>query len=403
MSLELSEKEVISSKYGSSRKKTKITLGIVLFLVVSIAVAYPFYHYSMTHESTDDAFIESHVVSISPHISGHLDKVFITDNQYIKKGQLIATIDPIDYKINVEIAQAQVNSVKSAVKVALAQYQAAKNVLSEREAELRSQAASFDSYKAQIAQYEAGYDRDDSDLDRMSQVVKAGAVSRQEFDHAKAQQRESHAKLNSAKYKLTTQSAEVQKAQAAIKTAFGDLKRAQAEIEIQNANLKEAQAKYDQAVQDLSYTRITAPSDGYVTKKSIEAGNYVEVGQKLVSIVSPKVWIVANFKETQLDDIHPGQPVEVEIDTYPDRVFTGHVDSVQRGTGSRFTLLPPENAAGNFIKVVQRVPVKILLDDNGKGMPLLAPGMSVTPSIDVSGSNNGGQYASVASSDTPVN
>lgn len=398
MSLNTSEKKQFD-KSNISVKKLKIIVGIVIFLVVGIAVSYPFYHHAMTHESTEDAFVEAHVVSISPHISGHLEKVLIDDNEYVKKGQLIAAIDPVDYQIAVAIAQAGVNAVKSSIKVSEAQYLAAQNILRQQEAELRSQTAELDDYKAQIAQYKASFDRDETDLKRMTEIVKEGAVSRQEFDHARAQQRESQAKFNSAKYKLNTQSAEIMKAGAAVKAAMGDLKRAQAQIEVQNANLKEAQSRLDKALQDLSYTKIISPCDGHITKKSIEAGDYVQVGQTLLSVVAPSVWVVANFKETQVDDIHPGQPVEIEIDTYPDHVFKGHVDSIQRGTGSRFTLLPPENAAGNFIKVVQRVPVKIVFDSGKDDLPLLAPGLSVIPSVDVSDVYNGdSSFARVASS-----
>ncbi|WP_051294980.1 HlyD family secretion protein [Maridesulfovibrio bastinii] len=397
------EKKSGASKGGLLRGKKKVFLISIIAVLCCLGVAYPFYHHAMTHESTDDAFVEAHVVSISPHISGHLLKVEIKDNQYVKKGQLIAEIDPVDYSIAVEIARAGVKSVESSIKVSEARYLAAKNVLAQQEAELRSQVAELDDYKAQIAQYKASFDRDETDFKRMTKIVREGAVSRQEFDHAKAQQRESRAKFNSAKYKLNTQSAEIQKAGAAVKAAMGDVKRAEAQIEVQSANLKEAKARLDKALQNLSYTKIAAPTDGYITKKSIEAGDYVQVGQNLVSIVSPKVWVVANFKETQIEDIHPGQPVEIEIDTYPDRVFKGRVDSVQRGTGSRFTLLPPENAAGNFIKVVQRVPVKIVFEDSGnENMPLLAPGMSVIPNVDVSDVYEGdGTYTNVASSELP--
>jgi membrane fusion protein (multidrug efflux system) len=397
------EKKSDASKGGLLRRKKKAFLISMIVVLCCLGVAYPFYHHAMTHESTDDAFVEAHVVSLSPHISGHLARVEIKDNQYVKKGQLIAEIDPVDYRIAVQIAKAGVKSVESSIKVSEAQYLAAKNVLAQQEAELRSQVAELDDYKAQIAQYKASFDRDETDFKRMTKIVREGAVSRQEFDHARAQQRESRAKFNSAKYKLNTQSAEIQKAGAAVKAAMGDVKRAEAQIDVQSANLKEAKARLDKALQNLSYTKITAPTDGYITKKSIEAGDYVQVGQNLVSIVSPKVWVVANFKETQIEDIHPGQPVEIEIDTYPDMVFKGRVDSVQRGTGSRFTLLPPENAAGNFIKVVQRVPVKIVFDDSGNdNMPLLAPGMSVIPSVDISDVYEGdGTYTNVASSELP--
>ncbi|MFW5501188.1 MULTISPECIES: HlyD family secretion protein [unclassified Maridesulfovibrio] len=384
MSKESSPKQDTQTKNKIPAKKFKITIiSSVLVLILGVAVAYPFYEHAINHESTDDAFIEAHVVSISPRVPGHVSKVFISDNQKVEEGQLLAEIDLRNYQVALEIAEARKDSANAAVKEAEALVVAAEKELSQKQAEFSSQTAVLSRYRAQVSEAEAGHFRDANDLSRISRIAKAGAVSIQEFDHAKAQEKMARANLRSAKSNIYTQNAKILEAQAGIEAAAGKLQQAFAQTEIRRAKLEEAEAQVRQAQLNLSYTRITAPCSGYITKKTVESGNYVMAGQKLLNIVSPEVWIVANFKETQIKNMREGQHVDIDIDSFPGIEFNGHVDSIQRGTGSRFTLLPPENAAGNFIKVVQRVPVKIVFDDPALAYTL-APGMSVIPSVDIS-------------------
>lgn len=366
-------------------RRNSILLGTAV-LVLSLALGYPLYVNAVSHESTDNAFIEAHVVSMSPRVAGHVARVLVADNQMVKKGQLLAEIDSRDFQVALAIAMARMQSAKAAVNEAAALVSAAHNTLAQKDAELTSQHTGLAQVRAEVAEVKAGYDRDENDLGRIRRIVEAGAVSRQEFDHAKAQEAMAKAKLNSAQRHVDTQSAKITQAQATVKTAGDELRQTYALMEMRTAELHEAESEVERSRLNLSYTRITAPCDGHVTKKSIEPGAYVQVGQKLFSIVSQEVWVVANFKETQVSDIRPGQPVDIEVDSYPDATFKGHVDSIQRGTGSRFTLLPPENATGNFIKVVQRVPVKIVLDDQrAQSEFVLAPGMSVIPRVNISG------------------
>ena len=384
MSKESAQKQQDKTIKKLSGKKLKITIMSCIFvLLLGVAVAYPFYKHAINHESTDDAFIEAHVVSISPRISGHVSKVFVSDNQKVKKGQLLAEIDIRNYQVALEIAEARMASANATVKEAEALVVAARKELTQKQAEFSSQTAVLSRYQAQVSEAEAGHSRDANDLSRISRIAKAGAVSIQEFDHAKAQEKMARANLRSAKSNIHTQNAKILEAQAGIEAAASKLQQAFAQTEMRKAKLKEAEAQVRQAKLNLSYTRIKAPCSGYITKKTVESGNYVMAGQKLLNLVSPEVWIIANFKETQIRDMHEGQHVDIDIDSFPGIDFSGHVDSIQRGTGSRFTLLPPENAAGNFIKVVQRVPVKIVFDDSELAYSL-APGMSVTPSVDIS-------------------
>ncbi|SMF03280.1 HlyD family secretion protein [Desulfovibrio gilichinskyi] len=386
-------------KKGFKGNIRKTALISIVMLILSGVVIYPFYKHAMTHESTDDAFVETHVVAISPRVSGHVAKVLVSDNQQIKKGAVIAEIDPRDYQVALDIATARLESAKASLNESDALVISAQQELAQKKAELISQTAGLSKTKSEVAEAKAGYSRDESDLGRMQTIAKAGAVSLQEFDHAKAQERMSRANLNSAKFSIATQSAKVLQAKAVIEAAQGKLQQAYAQIDMRKAKLREAQAAVEQAKLNLSYTNVVAPCSGYITKKAIEAGNYVMAGQNILSIVSPEVWIIANFKETQIMNMRAGQDVDIEVDSYPGIEFKGHVDSIQRGTGSRFTLLPAENAVGNFIKVVQRVPVKITLDSSAfEAGYNLAPGMSVVPSVNVS-SDGSDKKVSVALSD----
>ncbi|MGE4192838.1 MAG: HlyD family secretion protein [Pseudodesulfovibrio sp.] len=367
---------------GMGKRKTLLLAGAAAFLA-AVLVGYPAYLRIMSHESTDDAFVEAHVVSMSPRVAGHVARVLVTDNQWVEQGELMVEVDPRPFEVALDIAQASLESANAALEEAEAEVGAARSVVDQQGAALSSVVAGLAEVKAGVAEYDAEHSRDQNDFKRMDEMVEAGAVSRQEYDHAVAQAAMSRAKLDSARRRVDTHSAQIRQARASAQAAADGLLQAQAVAEKRRAEARQAEAEVAQARLDLSYCRITAPCAGYVTKKSVEPGSYVQVGQKLLSVVGADVWVVANFKETQIASMRAGQPVEIEVDAYPGTVFTGHVDSIQRGTGSRFTLLPPENATGNFIKVVQRVPVKIVLDERRGDGPLLAPGMSAVPTVNV--------------------
>lgn len=376
-------KGLAAKRKSLGSRKTLLVLGPVV-LVLAVVLGYPAYLRIMTHESTDDAFVEAHVVSMSPRVAGHVAKVPVHDNQWVEKGDLLIQVDQRTFQVALDVAKARLESSKAAMQEAEAEVAAARSLMVQRSAALSSNRSELAQARAGVDEFAAGHSRDESDFKRMDEMVEAGAVSRQEYDHARAQAAVSRAKLLSAKRKIDTQSAQIRQAVASGQAAEDELLQAQAVVDKRRAEASEAEAQVRQARLDLSYTRITAPCAGFVTKKSVEPGAYVQVGQQLLSVVGRDVWIVANFKETQIAGMKSGQSVDVEVDAYPDVVFKGHVDSIQRGTGSRFTLLPPENATGNFIKVVQRVPVKIVLDrHNSSSGYLLAPGMSVIPDVNL--------------------
>ncbi|HTS17431.1 MAG TPA: HlyD family secretion protein [Verrucomicrobiae bacterium] len=306
------------------------------------------------YESTDDAFIDGHAIQISPQVPGRVVAVLIRDNQFVRKGDPLVQIDPRDY--DVALAQARANLA------------AAQSRLAESHQQVIVSKAKADQDRAAVGVAEAEAIRAQADLGRY-QDIESRAVSRQQVDTARAAAQSSTAALEEARQKANASAAQVDQAKTQVPTA--------------NAVVEQAEAALRQAELNRSYADIVAPEDGWVTHRVVEQGQYLQVGQALMAIVQPDVWVTANFKETQLTYMKPGQPVWIEIDAFPQRKFKGHVDSIQAGTGAQFSLLPPENAAGNYVKVVQRVPVKIVFDERSDPSQMLPLGASVVPEVKV--------------------
>ena len=422
-----------------------LVAGLVLVAAAVFGVRY--WLYARAHESTDDAFIDGHIVQISPKVSGYVARVYVTDNQEVKEGDLLAEIDPRDFEArlaeaqaalaaggarlkeaqtNVELTRAtgragvqqassSVRQASSGVEAARAETAAERARISQAASGVATAQANFSQAEAQVAAAEAEAVRASADVERYGELYAKDEVSRQQLDQAVAAARTAAANLEAARRRTAaaeSQVAEARAAQAAaeetarrahtqvaaaqaqVGEALGRLSQAntapqqvavsQAQAQTHGATIEQLRAQVEQARLELSYTKIFASEPGRVTRKSVEEGALVQPGQALMAVVPGDVWVTANFKETQLDRMRPGQSVEIEVDAYPERTFRGHVDSIQAGTGSAFSLIPPENATGNYVKVVQRVPVKIVFD--GPPDPknrLLAPGMSVTPEVRV--------------------
>jgi len=329
-----------------------IIVGVIALVAITAGVFW--WLHARKFEKTDDAFITGHIVRVASRVSGQALKVMVDDNQVVHRGDVLVRIDPRDFQARVEQARADLRSAQGRV------------------AEAQSAVATAQAQvgQAQAAETSAGTEaeRADADLKRY-EALDARAVSRQQLDAARATARTARANVESARKKTAAALAQVESAKAQVTTA--------------QAAVGEAQAALDQANLYLDYTKIVAPEGGRITNKTVEAGAYVQTGQPLFSIVPGDVWVVANYKETQITDMRPGQAVAIEVDAYPHTEFRGHVDSFQTGTGAAFSLLPPENATGNYVKVVQRVPVKIVFDEAPDDRYLLAPGMSVTPKVRV--------------------
>jgi membrane fusion protein, multidrug efflux system len=426
------------------RPAVLVVASVVLLIGALIGVRY--WLYARAHESTDDAFIDGHIIQISPKASGYAAKVYVTDNQQVKAGDLIVELDARDYEARLQQAKAALDAglarqneartnvsltratSAASVQQALATVQQARSgVESSRAgaASLQSRAsqaasavstaqANLEQARAQVRAAEAEATRADADVERYQVLFGKDEISKQQLDQAVAAAHTASAQLDSARQRVLAAAAQVNEArsaqaaalqtarqaqtqiggaQAGVGEALGRLAQAntaprqvavsQAQSETAGATTEQLRAEVEQAELELSYTKIYATETGRVTRKSVEEGALVQIGQPLLAIVPGDVWVTGNFKESQIGRMVPGQPVDISVDAYPGKVFKGHVDSIQAGTGAQFSLIPPENATGNYIKVVQRVPVKIVFDEPPDPKHLLAPGMSVVPEVAV--------------------
>jgi membrane fusion protein (multidrug efflux system) len=336
------------------KKRRQRTLAAVAALIVAAAAGAYYFWFVVPFESTDDAFLEGHVIPMASQVSGRVAQLLVQDNQEVQRGDLILEIDPRDYEAKLAQAQADVAAARSQLDQANAQF--------------ASSEANAEEARANLAAVEAqaGYTR--TNLARL-QTIGVSGVSQDQIDAAETQVRATAAAVLVAQSKISAAEAQATLSQASVSTA--------------KANIAQNEAALRQAELNLSYTRVTAPETGRVTRRVVEQGAYIQPGQSLMAIVPRNYWVIANFKETQLTHMRAGQPVEVVVDAYPDHKFKGHVDSIQNGAGARFSLFPPENATGNYIKVVQRVPVKIVLDGDPDAQLALGPGMSVDPKVRV--------------------
>ncbi|WP_395742371.1 HlyD family secretion protein [Prosthecobacter sp.] len=335
-----------------------LLLGIPLLAAAAFALS-SWLAYAAKFEETDDAFIEADVHPVSSRITGDILEVLVEDNQIVTKGQPLAKLDPRDYEMKLAFA-------KTALEQAAAQIPQAEAALA------RAQAAGREA-TAKVAVTVAQLEKARLDFDRAEKLFtnESRAISRQDLDSAKSA-------FDSATANQTAAVASQEASGAGVRAAEADLAAAK-------AGRDHAQAVLDDAALQLSYTILRAPDAGRVGKRTLQTGQHVQPGQALLAIVSPDNWIVANFKENQLSHMRPGQSVEIEIDAIHGRRFSGHVDSFSPGTGAKFTLLPPDNATGNFTKIVQRLPVKILLDEaEAKAFAArLSPGLSVIATVRV--------------------
>jgi membrane fusion protein (multidrug efflux system) len=392
----------------------RLAIGAAAVLAIAVVSLVLYYHNRI---STDDAEVDGHVVPIASKIYGTVSAVLIDDNQQVKAGQVLVRIDPRDYQVHVDqakaaLALAQARAQAAGVGVPLTQ-ETTDSTTSGAVAQLAAAQANYDKSKstyekdstaelayarANLAAAQAGNDRGQADLARMKPLVDKGEISELQYDAYQATARVADSELKAAGEKLNSAGKNAEIAHESMLAAKAQVDQAQAMLAQARANHKQvsiheadkasaeaavgtAQADLEAAALQLSYATIVAPNDGVVTRKSVEAGQIVQPGQGLFTLIPLNdIWVTANFKETQLSDVRPGQKAEIDVDMYG-RTFPGHVDSIAGATGARLSLLPPENATGNYVKVVQRIPVKILLDPNAAGKDILRPGMNVEATI----------------------
>ncbi len=382
------------------RGKSLLALGALVLCAAAAAT----YYYSDGWESTDDAQIDGYVNPISSRVAGYVTNVYVDDNQYVKAGTLLAQIDPKDYQVAVSSAMAtlandQANALASQVTVPITSADTSSQLTS-ADAEVLNARAGISGAEKQLAaaeasvvQAQANNAKAKDDLKRYEQLVSKEEIPQQIYAQAVQSANATEAAVQVASANVLAEQDAVRQAQARLDQAFASVHTAQTgpqQVRVQQAHAAasaaaagKSKSALEQAELNLSYTRIVAPVDGLVAKRSAQAGQYVAPGQELLAIVPlDDIWVTANLKETQLRNVRVGQPVRIDVDAYG-RTYAGYVESIAGGTGSVFSLLPPENATGNYVKVVQRVPVRLRFAAGQDQEHLLRPGMSVVPEINV--------------------
>jgi membrane fusion protein (multidrug efflux system) len=334
-------------------KRRPVAFAVGTMLLASVlGGGYLYLDYAEHFESTDDAFIAARQSALAPKVSGYITAVPVTDNEHIAAGDVIARIDDRDYRIALDQAEAQVAAAQASIE----------NI----DAQLQVQQAQISANEAQVEQAQAALVFAEQQNWRYQELAQKGSGTIQNAQQYSSQLRQQQAALASA--------------QATLKLAQRQIEALKAQRSSAVASLAQAKAQRDQAQLNLSYTTVTAAQPGRVVNLSAAVGQFAQPGTNLTMFVPDQIWVTANFKEIQLDRMRPGEPVTLAIDAYPERTIHGHVDSVQPGSGTAFSLLPAQNATGNYVKIVQRVPVKIVMDDPPTDVAL-GPGMSVVPTV----------------------
>lgn len=407
--------------------------AVAVGLLGALGYGIHLWRYSLTHVSTDDAFITGHIAPVSARVSGIVVQVGVDDNQDVKAGEMLVRLDPRDYQVAVAQAQAAVeatrgdllnattnvpladettrnllNQADAALRASAHGQEIAEHDLRQRQSELGSKESAVAAAAAAVRAAESDFDKARLDRDRTGELFKQQLVAQQDLDHAAAAFKNAQAMLEMARHRLTQAQDDVRQTAAAVQAQSATVAQAgqlnaqaraaranaasqrqqvrvrEAAVASAQGRLQQALANLQQAQLNLDYTTVRAPTAGRVTKKMVELGQVVQPGQPLLSVVDlDNIWVVANYKETQLTHVRPGQRATIEVDTYPGVLFQGRVDSIQGGSGAVFSLLPPENATGNYVKVVQRVPVKLVIEPGQNSRHLLVPGMSVVPIIEL--------------------
>jgi membrane fusion protein (multidrug efflux system) len=441
-----SEDQIEPETKNGSRKRRILFIGAGA-LIIGLIAGVGYWLYARQFESTDDAFIDGDIVQVSPKVSAYVKKIYVSNNQLIHKGDLLVELDPTDYELKLEQAKAQLATAQSQHGVAQANVDltakttsasrmtansnvvtAKTNVeqtrlaagskqsqIAQAQAAARTAQANLAQTLAQVPQAESNLNLARSEFNRRNGLFNRGDISRQALDQATNELQTAKAQLDAAQKQVIAAQSRVDEANANVTTAQENYRQSLAQINLTQSQVGESQGRLEdasaapervavsesqvdtaeagiqaaeaavhQAELELSYTKIYAPDDGYVTKKTVEEGQLAQIGAPMMAISeSDDVWVVANFKETQLEHMQVGQTVDVKVDAFPSETFHGKVESFQAGTGARFSVLPAENATGNYVKVVQRVPVKIVFDESPEKVKRLAPGMSVEPSVKV--------------------
>lgn len=353
-----------------NQKSNKKNIIIAVLIVLALGYGILKYVHSLSHETTDDAQIEKNMNPIIPRVMGYITKVNVKDNDYVKKGDTLFTIDDNDYIVKLEDAKAALIAAQGNFEVSKADVGSALASVSVSDANVQSAGGTIETAKIRLG-------RSTNDFERYENLYKNHSITKQQYEQALATKQEAESQL-----RILQQQQKASTFQKSVLIAKSNVSNKQTEVA--SANIKRAETMLAAAKLNLSYTVVTAAIDGQVSKISIQPGQLVQPGQALFYIINnQEAWVIANFKETQLDKMKMGQKVTVKVDAYPDTDFQGELTSFSPATGSKFSLLPPDNATGNFVKTIQRLPVKISLitSNNPEKIKLLRPGMNVNVDV----------------------
>lgn len=364
----MAENGAASADPGNGGRKRKAIGLFLLVFAATVISGFAYWKYRKSHVSTDDAYVDGRIHMVSARIQGKVVEVLVRDNQPVKTGEPLLRIDAEPFVVREEAAS-------SAVSAGTADLAAARKDVEAAKAELLQITAGIKAARARTAFSTARRSQASRDAERMKNLFEKQVVSREAFEKAQTDAETAKAQDDLAKEELAL-------AEAAVPTQVAQIAQREARVAQQRAQVRQRESALAEAKLYHRYTAILSPADGYVTRKSVEAGQVVSVGQSLLAVASlDNVWVVANYKETDIERVRPGQEVAIRVDTYKGKKFKGTVDSIMAGTGSAFALFPPENASGNYVKVVQRVPVKIVLSGGEDPGHILRIGMSVVPTI----------------------
>jgi membrane fusion protein (multidrug efflux system) len=360
--------EETTQPVNKRRRKIVALIVFAAIAVIGLITVYFYLQYKSTHIATDDAFVDGNIHTIASKVPGTVKNIYVESNQFVKKGDILVELDPADYEVKLNETSSGVGAEKAKFIEVETQIEVSRSKLTELSAALGAAKANLELQEANLKQAE-------NDSRRAENLFKKESISKDKYEKMMTAYAVALAQVKAAKE-------QVKQVEKEIETQKTVVKQTEASRTAQLSVIKEKEAKQNTARLNYSYTKIYSPVNGYVTRKSVEIGNQLEIGQPIMAIVSfEDIYVTANYKETQLEKIRPGQKVKIEVDTYPGKVFWGKIESIMAGTGAVFSLFPPENATGNYVKVVQRIPVKIVLDKNTDKEHILRIGMSVVPTV----------------------
>ncbi|PRY44211.1 membrane fusion protein (multidrug efflux system) [Spirosoma oryzae] len=365
-------------------KSTIFRIAGVVVLVVALFFGYSEFRYLQRHETTDDAQIDGDVNPVIPKVGGYVKTIRFNDNQYVKAGDTLLVIDDADYRIRVEQAEAALQSAMAAAGVSRSQVGVASATIQSSQASVLTARNQVATAQANVVAAQARARKSGQDFERYSRLLTEKTVPQQQFDAVQAERDAANAQLQAAQAQLQTAQAQVAAAGTQTGVTSSQRRATEGQISVAQAAVKQRQVDLDLAKLQLSYTIVRAPISGVVSKRAVQLGQLVQAGQAVCSVVdNSNMWVTANFKETQLAQMQPGQTVTIDVDAFDGAKLTGNVGSFAGATGAKFSLLPPDNATGNYVKVVQRIPVRIALDKSSALYAKLRPGMSVNVAVDL--------------------